>query len=288
VSTANPGAVLSTPIFVCYGYPRIGVLISATKNSVTTSYVYDAAVGVLVKSWQGTLDLSPEAGMVSPLQAVEGQPFYSYLQQLPDAGSGPSPASLQWQALQTIFPLPVVTHNLNKFFTSVTAPPVPYAIRGLMMPVPLKSQKTPVYCAVATAQMMLAFLGLDISQEQIANVMQTDSTGTTSANFISGFKSLTASKWNASFNGSPEFSSDAQALNMVLPEKSGIPGHARLLRGWREYLFLDANGSVIHTEQFYIVNDPYPVNSGQLVLENVVKPISDFYKNSISLMKAAS
>jgi hypothetical protein len=286
-AAGSPAATLSTPAFVCYGYPRIGVLITATSGGSKTSYIYDAAVGVLVKTWQGSLDLQPEAGLTDPLNAIEGQPFYSYLDSLPEAGLAQTSVTIQWQALTDIFSPAVVRRNLGKLFLKEAVPPVPYAIRGLVLPVPLLSQETNVYCAVATAQMALSFLGFHLSQEEIAAAMQTDATGTTNANFIAGVSALTSGKWKGLFTSFPDFATDEQALNSILPEKSGIPQHARLLRGWREYLFLDSQGSVQHTEQFYVVNDPYPVNSGQLVLENVIKPITQFYTNSISFKVTA-
>ena len=68
--------------FVCYGYPRIGVLLSLKVGGQQKSAVYDASSLSLVRSWVGgARPTGSEAGN------LEGEPFYSYVAQLPEAGS---------------------------------------------------------------------------------------------------------------------------------------------------------------------------------------------------------
>jgi hypothetical protein len=106
---------------------------------------------------------------------------------------------------------------------------------------------------------------------------------------IAGLKKLTAGRWSANLDTEPTSDKTAQYLAGFLPAKSGIYGHARLMRGWREYTYIDPNtGKPFLTTSFYLVNDPYPTNFGQYTMEAVNKPIPDFYRNLLSLVPPTS
>ncbi len=285
----NIGAIVAAKL-VCYGYPRMGVLVTCRSAVGDHSIVFDAAAGVIVKQWDGKFDPVPEAGGVPISAQPEGLPFYSMLSEMPEAGVGPLGASArQWDDIQSAFTdaksRGLALHMLNAPAPAVQ-PGIRFAVRGSLLPATLYSQTTQVFCAVATAEMMLSFVGIPKTQDEIAAAMGTGATGTTNPDFITGFTGLTSHKFTAQFSNSPSFTDFVQIVEQTLPAKSGIPGHARLLRGWREYLFLDSSGSVLDKEQFLIINDPYPLGSGQLALENIAKPIDSFYTNVISMQRA--
>jgi len=283
VLTDYPHGVIKKTSFVCYGYPRVGILVQLEADQKELSVVYDAAMGYRVKTWEGPFS-SPEAGVLNKEDEPEGQPFYSYLEQVPERGSSSGLVGItgHWGSAVSLFE----RSNPSRLAAFAIAPigkthiPRP-SIRGSFLPVPLFGQKTPVYCAVATVQMILEYLGYEgHTQEQIAEAMETGPDGTTNAGMIRGFKKLTNNGWAQKLDNSPTFEKAETYLAQAIPAKTGIPQHARLLRGWREYLFLDPDTSAIsHTERFYILNDPYPVDSGQFVMENVRKPTNDYFRN---------
>jgi hypothetical protein len=273
-----PGGTIGKTSFVCYGYPRVGVLVPVQAKEKQLSVVYDAPSGYLVKTWEGPYS-PPESGSPPP-EETEGEPFYSYLDCVPE-GAAPG-ITAQWSSAIAFFEQSITAGRLEFAEIRETAmaarKPV---IRGALLPVPLFGQQTPVYCAVATAKMILEYLGYTgHSQEEIAQAMGTGPDGTSNAGMVAGFKKLTNNEWSEQIDMSPSFDKSQTFLAQSLPAKSAISGHARALRGWREYLYLDSRtGTVSHTERFYIINDPYPVNEGQLVMENLQKPISDYYRN---------
>jgi len=282
----NIGAIIDAKI-VCYGYPRMGALVTCQTSTGPHSLLYDAAAGVLVKQWDGKYNPASEAGVPLP-ERPEGQPFYSILTEIPEAGPGVvTPSIHQWNRLESVFgkakaggfaPLKFSLESLGQAG-------VRFAVRGALLPAVLYSQITEVYCAVATAEMMLSFVGISKKQNDIAAAMNTGPSGTTNPDFLHGMTILSSGKVTGQFINLPGFADCVQVVEQMLPAKSGIPGHARLLRGWREYIFFDDSGTVLDKEQFLIINDPYPTTSGQLVLENFTKPIDSFYTNLISMQK---
>ena len=276
------GPVLNA-VVVCYGYPRIGIMVTCQVPAGTHTAVYDAGAGVLVKQWDGKFTPAFEGG--APPES-EGQPFYSVLERVPEAG-GPveAPPARQWDQLQDVFGRAQL-HGLFALKADAPHAAIRFAIRGALLPSRLISQSTEVFCAVATAQMMLSYVGISKTQDDIAAAMNTGAMGTTPANFIQAIQALSSNRYKSDFFSAPTFNECVQVMENMLPAKSGIPNHARLLRGWREYVFFDNTGQIIDREQFVVINDPYPTTTGQLVLENFAKPIEGYFTNLISLRKA--
>jgi len=276
-----PGSTIGETSFVCYGYPRVGVLVPVQAQGKQLSALYDAPSGYAVKTWEGPYT-PPESGLPSG-EETEGQPFYSYLDRVPEsAAPGITAITARWSSAIAFFEQSPSFQTLAFAGVGEAKPATPKpVIRGTLLPVPLFGQQTPVYCAIATAKMMLEYLGYTgHSQDEIAQAMGTGADGTTNAGMVAGFKKLTNNEWNEQIDMSPTFDKAETFLAQSLPAKSAIPGHARALRGWREYVYLDPKtGKTSHTERFYIINDPYPVNAGQLVMENFQKPMSDYYRN---------
>lgn len=295
------GSTVQSASLVCYGYPRIGVLVVCAQNGQIWSLVYDAVAVVLVNKWQGTGAPAPaEAGPLQ--QPIDGIPFYSYLDQvrgnLPEgAVSFVSQANSQWAGLRNAatsaageaVPAGTTVSFSIRAAAAAQPPKARVALRGTLLPARAIGQQTEVYCAVAAVEMILDFLGIgNFTQDQIAKALGTTAVGTTNSGMVAGISQLSHGQWTAKVITNPTFQQNVNVVEALIPAKSAIPGHARLLRGWREYCFFDSSGNVAHREQFYIVNDPYPTNKGQLTLENATTPIPNFYTNSLYLLKAGS
>ncbi|MGQ0683489.1 hypothetical protein [Bradyrhizobium sp.] len=294
-----PGATFASKGLVCYGYPRVGVRLTVTGSGGGAPFdvVYDAHMASMVREIRGAAPPA-EAGFAAA--NVEGEPFYSYSARLPEAGGGAEFAPQWGRALDYIRLISRSTpggfrpSSRLEFGDAVAAMRAEAvspadrkpAMRGITLPIPLIGQETPVYCAVATGQMILNYIGVTgLTQQQIATAFRTTSRGTLNEDMIAGLATLTAGRWSATLDEDPTADKTAQYLAGFVPGKSGIYGHARLMRGWREYIFLDPNsGRPFLTTSFYLVNDPYPTNAGQYAMEAVNKPIPDFYRNLLQLV----
>jgi len=302
-----PGASFASKGFVCYGYPRIGIRLTVTPSAGPAfDVVYDAHTASRVREIRERS--VAEAGFESAGGAgssIDGEPFYSYAGRLPEA-SGEDPYAAQWsQALDFIGAVSTRSIKTTRVTStrdivllaetarrddSVSIESRKPAMRGITLPIQLIGQDTPVYCAVATGKMILNYIGHpDLTQAAIAEAFRTGPQGTTNDNMIAGLATLTAGRWSAGLDLDPTVDAATKYLARFLPGKSGIPGHARLLRGWREYTYLDPNsGRPFLSTAFYLVNDPYPTGFGQYAMEAVSKPIPDFYRNLLTLIPPAS
>src|SRR5690606_8958892 len=116
-----------------------------------------------------------------------------------------------------------------------------------------------VYCAVATAQMILSWHGINKSQEEIAREMRTGTDGTANDDQVRGYALLSNRSLAAELDLTASFS---EATNEIhegrRPFKSGIPGHARAATGWKTV----DNSNEGSVNWVYIL-DPWPVGEGK-------------------------
>ncbi len=123
----------------------------------------------------------------------------------------------------------------------------------------LHPQETPVYCAVATAQMILEYYGFQYSQAEIAAAMKTGQDGTTNDNQIKGYTSLgKGSLFAPPLDRTASFSEAQFEISQGRALKTGIPGHARACAGFK----VEASG----IKSLYIY-DPWPPNQGTIYWE---------------------
>lgn len=133
----------------------------------------------------------------------------------------------------------------------------------------LYAQETNVFCAVATAQMILDFYRWNYTQDEIAVAMGTGPTGTGNEGQAAGYESLSRRCLTATFDTSAEWSEAKIEIDADRPVKSGIPGHARAVAGWmRTWSWASWNW-----ELALKVYDPWPWNAdlcagGQVVWED--------------------
>ena len=303
-----PGASFVSKGFVCYGYPRVGIRLTVTGAGAAFDVVYDAHTATRVREIRARVEAGAEAGFAlagGAGSSIDGEPFYSYAGRLPEAG-GEEQYAAQWtQALDFVrvaatrtieTPRSVLGRDVFRLAEAARREDAASiesrkpAMRGITLPIQLIGQDTPVYCAVATGKMILDYIGHpELTQSAIAQAFRTGPSGTTNDNMIAGLAALTAGRWSASVDGDPTADKTAKYLAGFLPGKSGIPGHARLLRGWREYTYINpSSGRPFLTTSFYLVNDPYPTKFGQYAMEAVNKPIPDFYRNLLTLVPPTS
>jgi hypothetical protein len=266
--------------FACYSYPRIGMIHTIVDGAGKKSVLlHDAFTGQLVKSSPGEDpgQLATEGGAGD----VEGELVYDINDFLLQSGSD-SIAQQQWQALRKLSQPSNRPMALDT--TEVAHDPSVPAVRGIYLPIPLRAQETPVYCAVASAQMMLSYLGITKTQAEIAAVLKTGPNGTTRGNLANGLQCLIPNGLITRYDSSVTFEGVRQVLERSLPVKSGIPGHARLISGARIYDFVEPmTGKIIFTDCYYLVNDPYPPNIGHFSMENANNAF-DIFEDTLCIL----
>lgn len=122
----------------------------------------------------------------------------------------------------------------------------------------LYAQKTNVYCAVATGQMILDFYKYHYTQDQIATAMSTGAGGTTNPAQVNGYESLSKNCLNATYDSTANWNEARNEINANRPLKSGIPGHARACAGWKTQ-----NAYIIGQtpKKWLKIYDPWPWNA---------------------------
>lgn len=121
----------------------------------------------------------------------------------------------------------------------------------------LYAQQTNVFCAVATGQMILDWHRWYYTQDEIATAMSTGPGGTSNANQVAGYESLTNNSFVATYDTSAQWSEAKAEIDGGRPLKSGIPGHARACNGYRRTF----NFSTFTFDREVRVYDPWPWNA---------------------------
>jgi hypothetical protein len=134
----------------------------------------------------------------------------------------------------------------------------------------LYAQQTNVYCAVATAQMILDFYRWNFGQDDIAAAMHTDAGGTSNPNQVAGYQALSNQTLVATFDGSADWAEAKAEIDANRPVKSGIPGHARACAGWKQQNLFVLGGA---PKRWLLIYDPWPWNAdlcagGKIVWED--------------------
>ena len=121
----------------------------------------------------------------------------------------------------------------------------------------LYAQQTDVYCACATAQMILDFHRWPYSQDEIAEAMNTDEDGTENIYQLAGYESLTNDSFNSVWDPTADWAEAKAEIDDNRPLKSGITGHARACAGWkRQNVFFN----VRPPQRWLQIYDPWPWN----------------------------
>lgn len=230
---------------VCYSYPKLGLL---CVDSLGDRFVVDLADHQILSA---SASSSPEAG-------------YS---ELPFA----------WSPLDQVLSINEQRHKFEREASSLAIPEGAGAAGSLqsitqaaqegaqqriLSGVKLVGQETPVFCAVASAKMLLDFNGLEKTQEEIAVAMKTGPAGTTAEDQIAGYGSLSGGKLFATLDQDPSLEEAKGEIDAGRPFKTGIPGHARAIAGWKS-----ATDPQTSNQAALLVYDPWPVNDGRIYWE---------------------
>ncbi|UCH57205.1 MAG: C39 family peptidase [Candidatus Bathyarchaeota archaeon] len=112
----------------------------------------------------------------------------------------------------------------------------------------LHGQTDPVWCAVATGQMILDWWRYYSDQNDIATAMGTGASGTYNSGQVNGYESLSNNQLDATYDTNATWTKARDEINENRPLKSGIPGHARACAGWKRW----------GTEKWLYIYDPWP------------------------------
>jgi hypothetical protein len=121
----------------------------------------------------------------------------------------------------------------------------------------LYSQQTEVFCAVATAQMILDFYRYNFTQVAIAAEMGTGPKGTENPAQRAGYESLSKHGLVATFDSTATWAEAKAEIDANRPVKSGIEGHARACSGWMRE---NASLSGRPPRKWLRIYDPWPSN----------------------------
>jgi hypothetical protein len=267
-----PKAKISETELVCYSYPKIGVRV----------YIKDPKAGkqslILDVS-----DLSFVEGFGS--DEPEGNTSWSFYQEVAEPNGSEKEqrwelADKELEAARSATPKILAPGFTARELPKVreTFIPQPQDWQSRMKPIPfyssrtirfsprcnthecfeLYAQKTNVYCAVATGQMILDFYRYYYAQDQIAAAMGTGSGGTSNVGQVNGYESLSKNCLNATYDNTANWNEAKAEIDANRPLKSGIPGHARACAGWKRQNICLWPGPCKRWLKIY---DPWPWNA---------------------------
>jgi hypothetical protein len=275
--------IISDSLLVCYCYPKLGILLKYIANGEDKAAIYDIFEDRIVSSFLGEMPDAPEAGSDTQ-DEFEGILVHSIMQ---DLLTGSEEYILKRKKMsensinniiflaREILPESGNVSDLNfagedyalleKYFGEH-----PPAIQSTILPVKLIAQQTPVYCAIASAKMILDYYGFNFTQDTIAEAMKVGTNGTTNSDQISGYRQLSSNKLIPEYDSTPSFDEAVKKVESFEPIKSGVPGHARVCCGWKKYIYFSPITAEISTAELWLlINDPYPVGQGSQRWENI-------------------
>jgi hypothetical protein len=242
---ADNGFTIDNPEqIICYAVPKLGLLARDPSNR---QFVIDLAAPVAIPVPSALAPMIPDELLLvwSPLDLVE---------------AGNKNATLFDTKLHALNSIALSsTHAAFALNQPLNQPPATQNVLALT----LVGQETPVYCACASAQMILAFHNIQVTQDTIATAMQTGPGGSTLANELMAYAQLSNNAFTGTLTKPVTFGGDQQQINKNMPLKSGVPGHARVSAGWKT----QTTGGT--TSSWLYIYDPWPPNSGQVYWEDM-------------------
>lgn len=268
-------------LLICYSDHKLGFRLRYNKSGNRMTAIFDILEDCIVSTYTGdTPDIGEKGTDIG--EDNEGVAVYSIMNEIPEGGDPASKAeediNLIGRIMHEVLSRCGRIRSLNKineigldelqqiqqYFEN--NPPI---VSEIMLPIAVVGQKTPVYCAIASAEMILKYYGFNYSQDQIATAMKPDSSGCTNNNQMTAYKQLSNDSLVTIYDTSPSFEEAFESCNLYMPMKSGVPGHARVCRGWKKYIYISPlSGQVLKEERWYLINDPWPVNQGSIRWEN--------------------
>jgi hypothetical protein len=234
---------------VCYAYPKLGLLCRERDGD---RFIVDLGDFSLLSAEPMVLE-SPELLGVSPPSGVATsitEEIGAELGVLTPVGL-PEGGDLESEVAEG--------GGLENMVAGQEAASHEHTLPGLI----LCPQESPVYCAVAVAQMVLAHFGIKATQTEISASMGTGPKGSTNEQQMKAYKELSKGDLDPQLDMSASFSDPQFEISGGRPSKSGVPGHARLCGGYK--VVPTANG--VDTKWLYIY-DPWPPQQGAIYWED--------------------
>jgi hypothetical protein len=245
------------PRLICYGYPKLGVL-CASHSRPERRFIVDL--------WDLTF---------IPLKPEERGELQNGSEPLTEGGA-PESVTIIWS------PYDMVTRGTVDHFRSLwnhnvtSLPPLPASRQNLPGAIAmarntiveelttnpeliLEGQQTNVFCAPATARMILRNHNIDRTQGQIATTMGTTPDGTLPQSQANAIEVLTRNTFLGSLDVTTSFSEAKDEVRDNRPFKTGGIAHARACGGFK----VDGDG-----KEWLYIYDPLPANQGDTYFEN--------------------
>jgi hypothetical protein len=261
-----PKASIKDAQLVCYSYPKIGARIDLKESGrPLRSLIFDIADGNLIDRFGS--------------DELEGNAAWSFIDHITPAEQENRVKSWDLRDMEREAALSKTPRLFEKGFTAKEAKtirekfviPTRYVISFYSEKVlkfgprcdahdcfELYAQKTNVYCAVATGQMILDFYRYHYDQDDIATAMSTGAGGTSNPNQVAGYESLSKNCLNATYDSTANWSEAKAEIDANRPVKSGVPGHARACAGWkRQNIYLIGQTP----KRWLRIYDPWPWNA---------------------------
>lgn len=275
-----PKAKIAETELVCYSYPKIGARIYIDDPELgSQSLVFDVADLSLVVSFgadelEGFTSWSFYQEVAEP-NAPEREQRWELADRELEAARSATPRILERaftarelpELRPTLVPQPVYPIPFYSSRTLQYSPRCPNRSHECFA---LYAQKTNVYCAVATAQMILDFHRYYHTQDQIAAAMGTGAGGTSNSGQVEGYETLSKNCLDATYDTTANWSEAKAEIDANRPLKSGIPGHARACAGWKKQnIFIIGQ----KPKKWLYIYDPWPWNAdlckgGKIVWED--------------------
>ncbi len=251
------GAEITSTTLVCYGYPRIGVMLKLhdPKTGEEQRLFIDASDYSVVQ------DRMPELGLEGPgvWSLYESIPKEEWAQRVSDWEVDDKHAReviTKAHSAGIDISKSLSEKELETLREALASPRSYKVISGFH----LFGQEKPYYCAPATGQMIADYYDVSHTQDHIADEMGTASGGTTMSgqlDYYTGNPPDCLDKSGSYDDYDCTWEKAKDEIDANRPLKSGVPRHARACAGWW------SDG----TNYLYIY-DPLPVNEGDRYWES--------------------
>ena len=207
---------------VCYSYPKEGVMVTLLKPGAKEegTVIVDTCVSSIVPLKEPTKE-----GELGAWSIYDKIPVEERAERIENWNSGKSKGNSDDKGEKTL------SVRLYRQLTSYT-------------------------CAPTTGKMIAKYYGYSHSTNYIINYMGTTSSGTTQSGQLDYYQNG-ISKTNSEIENNPTWDLAKSEINANRPVKSGVQGHARCCRGWK-----DTGGN------FLYINDPAPMFVGSRYWED--------------------
>jgi hypothetical protein len=259
-----PAAKISGTELVCYSYPKIGVRIDIEDPGIETqSILFDVSDLSMVERFGADEEEGYTSWSFYEETAGDREPLWEMADRELEAARSATP-----RVFETAFTDSEMDRAATEVLPAPVYPvPIPFYSSKVITYAPrcsphecfaLYAQKTNVYCAVATGQMILDFYRYYYTQARIAAAMGTGANGTSNPGQVNGYETLTRNCMNATYDSTANWTEAKAEIDANRPLKSGIPGHARACAGWKR-----SNISIIGQppKRWLKIYDPWPWNA---------------------------